>query len=87
MYSKEEKAKNKETFMEPQKHMAQHQAHQSMYKENNNKGWKLQGGKKGVEKLLAIKLLNLMKCTNLYTKKLHRLQRGREQREPHLGTS
>lgn len=46
MYSKEEKAKNKETFMESQKHMAQHQAHQSMYKENNNRGWKLQGEKK-----------------------------------------
>lgn len=86
MYSNEEKT-NKETFMEPQKHMAHHQAHQFMCKENNNRGWKLQGKKKGVEKLLAIKLLNLMKCINLYTKKLHKLQRGKEQRELHLGTS
>ena len=74
MYSKEEKAKNKETFMEPQKHMAQHQAHQSMYKENNNKGWKLQGGKKGVEKLLAIKLLNLMKCITHRCKLLNEIE-------------
>lgn len=73
--------------MEPQKHMAHHQAHQFLYKENNNRGWKLQGGKKGVEELLAIKLLNLIKCINLYAKKLHRLQRGKEQREPHRGTS
>lgn len=75
MYSKKKKT-NKETFMEPQKHMAHHQAHQFMCKENNNRGWKLQE-KKGVEKLLAIKLLNLMKHINLYTKKLHKLQRGK----------
>lgn len=46
MYSEEEKAKNKETFMEPQKHMAHHQAHQFLCKENNNRGWKLQEKKK-----------------------------------------
>lgn len=46
MYSEEEKAKNKETFMEPQKHMAPHQAHQFLCKENNNRGWKLQEKKK-----------------------------------------
>ena len=62
--------------MEPQKHMPHHQAHQFLYKENNNRGWKLQGKKKkGVEELQAIKLLTLIKCINLYAKKIHRFER------------
>lgn len=57
-----------------------------MCKEDNNRGESPEK-EQIVEESLAIKLPHFIKSIYLYVKKLHRLQRGKGQIEPQLGTS